>query len=152
MRSSLNFPGSAKFLMVSAWLDSTFLSVYRSKEVPKRALYYSASTIPFKDTVREQRLSSHAQCMMPRVYFTRCIPKMMRTLVLVLLEKPEAMPRIFLSLRPTKSSNASILPSSQIMLQLPSLPNPIHAKAWSTDFLLGGGETTTTSTFSAIIE
>ena len=48
--------------------------------------------------------------------------------------------------------DAYIPTSSRMMLQLTSMLNPIHARNLSTGFLAGGGGTTTSSTFSAMIE
>ena len=38
-----------------------------------------------------------------------------------------------------------------MLLQLPSVPKPIHARAWSNGFLAGGEGTKTAGTFSAMI-
>ena len=38
-----------------------------------------------------------------------------------------------------------------MVLQLSSVPNLIRARAWSTNFLAGGGGTTTVGTFSYMI-
>ena len=137
--------------MVSAWSASTFLSVAQSKAMPRRDFYYSSSYIPVRYFVWEQWPSSCAQCMTPRVYFTRRIPKLMRPGLVVLLEKPEAMYQILLTVRPMKSSNAYSPPSSRMLLRLPSVTNPINARACSTGFLVGSGGTINAGTFPAMI-
>ena len=146
--SSLNFPWPPALLMVSSWSASTFLSMAQSKDIPRKALYSLASAIPVRDNVPEQRISSWSQCMMPRVYFTRLIPNLIRPWAVFLLEKPEAMSQILLTMRPKNSLNTS---SPQMLLQLSSVPNPIHARSWSIGSLEGSGETTTAGTFDAMI-
>ena len=62
----------------------------------------------------------------------------------------KAMSQTSLSFRPTKLLNASSPPSLCMLLQFPSVPNPIHARAWSIGFLAGGEGTTTAGIFSMI--